>query len=251
MDPKESPTTPLITGPVCRIDKELLRDEYYQEQSWRIFRIMAEFVAGFELLKKYHWAVSIFGSARSDAEHSIYADAEKLAARLAKEGFPIITGGASGIMEAANKGAYEAGGKSVGLNIDLHQEQGFNRYLTDMERFHYFFTRKVMLSYASEVYVFFPGGFGTLDEFFEIITLIQTKKIDRIPVVLVGKEYWQGMIQWMNDTVIGRYKAIYPEEMELFYVAESVDDAFNYIMKATEHLRKSGASGGRKIEIAP
>lgn len=251
MEFKEPNVTPLITGPVCRIDKELLRDEYYQEQSWRIFRIMAEFVAGFELLKKYHWAVSFFGSARSDAEHGIYVDAEKLAARLAKEGFPVITGGASGIMEAANKGAYEAGGKSVGLNIDLHQEQGFNRYLTDMERFHYFFTRKVMLSYASEVYVFFPGGFGTLDEFFEIVTLIQTKKIDRIPVILVGKDYWQGLIAWLEETVQNRFKAIYPEEKEIFYLAESVDDAFNYIMKVTEHLRKGGARAERKIEIAP
>ncbi|MEK9176849.1 MAG: TIGR00730 family Rossman fold protein, partial [Patescibacteria group bacterium] len=164
-------------------------DRTHDVESWRIFKIMAEFVDGFNLLRKYRLAATFFGSARTHLDERYYEDATVLAGRLSKAGFTIVTGGAAGIMEAASKGAYDAGGKSVGLNIELAAEQGVNQYLTDTFTFNYFFTRKVMLAFASEVYIFFPGGFGTLDEFLEIITLVQTRKIKRIPIILYGTSY--------------------------------------------------------------
>ncbi len=202
-------------------------------QSWRIFRIMSEFVSGFELLRKYGLAVTFFGSARSQPGEPIYKDAEELAAKLAKSGFAVITGGGPGIMEAANVGAFKVGGKSVGVNIELPMEQKLNPYTTDTENFHFFFTRKVMLSFASEVYVYFPGGFGTMDELFEIITLVQTKKISKIPIILYGKDYWTPLLKWIEDTMYKKYKTITKEDMDMYHLVDSVDEAHEYIVKKT------------------
>jgi len=186
---------------------------------------MAEFVAGFELLRKYRLAVTVFGSARALPDDPWYQESQKLGYLLAKDGFAIITGGGGGIMGAANKGAYEAGGDSVGLNIKLPHEQRLNSYVTDTETFHFFFTRKVMLSFASEAYIYFPGGFGTLDEFFEIVTLIQTNKIAHVPIVLIGSDYWQPLLAWFEGTVLAKYRAIGKNDVKLFHVVDSAEEA--------------------------
>ncbi|MCA9363917.1 TIGR00730 family Rossman fold protein [Candidatus Kaiserbacteria bacterium] len=198
-------------------------------QSWRVFRIVSEFVNGFEILRKYGTAATFFGSARFSPTDEYYKAAEDLAARLSKAGFAIITGGGPGVMEAGNVGAFKVGGQSVGLNIKLPVEQKLNTYVTESEDFHFFFSRKVMLSFASEVYVYFPGGFGTMDELFEIITLIQTKKISRIPVVLYGEEFWKPLIAFMEKQMVKKYKTISEEDMDIFHVVDSVDEAFQYI----------------------
>lgn len=200
-------------------------------QSWRIFRIMSEFVNGFEILRKYSTAATFFGSARLTPKDPSYKDAELLASKLAKKGYTIITGGGPGIMEAANVGSFKVGGKSVGLNIQLPMEQKLNPYVTESESFHFFFSRKVMLSFASEVYVYFPGGFGTLDELFEVITLIQTEKIQKIPVVLYGKEFWTPLLAVFEKTLLKEYKTISKEDLDLFHLVDSVDDAYEYITK--------------------
>ncbi|MBX9906482.1 TIGR00730 family Rossman fold protein [Patescibacteria group bacterium] len=202
-------------------------------QSWRIFRIMSEFVSGFEILRKYGLAVTFFGSARRHAGDDVYQDAEDLAAKLAKAGFAIITGGGPGVMEAANVGAFKVGGHSVGLNIELPMEQSLNPYTTDTEKFHFFFIRKVMLSFAAEVYVYFPGGFGTMDELFEIITLVQTKKITPVPIILYGKEYWTPLLSWIEETMYKKYKMIDKEDMDIFHLVDSVEEAYEYIVKKT------------------
>lgn len=202
-------------------------------ESWRVFKIMSEFVEGFELLSKYGLAASFFGSARTGFASHFYDDATALAGKLAKAGFAVITGGSAGIMEAANKGAFEAGGASVGLNIRLSDSQGMNEYLTDSMTFEHFFVRKVMLTFASEVYIYFPGGFGTLDEFTEIVTLVQTHKIRRIPIVLYGKEYWESFTKVFEERLDKAYAAIDHSDLELYKVVDSVDEAYDYIMKAT------------------
>ena len=215
---------------VCRLNRESFpADE--SSMAERVGRIAAEFIEGFELLKKYDLAASFFGTARCTSESRVYQDVEELARRLAQVGFTIITGGASGVMEAANRGAFAAKGNSVGINIDLPNEQSPNKYITDSKDFHYFFTRKVMLTYASEVYVYFPGGFGTLDEFFEIATLVQTKKIEPIPIVLVGKEYWTPLLEWMEKGLYEKHHTISKEDLNIYSVADSVDEAYNIIIK--------------------
>ncbi|KND52008.1 MAG: hypothetical protein ABA06_01965 [Parcubacteria bacterium C7867-001] len=199
-------------------------------ESWRIFKIMSEFVEGFELVQKYALAASFFGTTRGTFEPHFYESATKLAELLSKKGFAIVTGGASGIMEAANKGAHIAGGASIGLNIELPNEQRGNNYLTDNIFFNHFFVRKTMLSFASEVYIYFPGGFGTLDEFFEMITLIQTKKIKRVPMVLFGSEYWNPLIEFFKTKLLAEHQAIDAEDMNLFFLTDSVDEAYEYII---------------------
>lgn len=198
-------------------------------QSWRIFRIMSEFVDGFEILRKYGTAITFFGTARCRAGDPIYKQAEELAAMLARSGFAVITGGGPGIMEAANVGAFKVGGKSIGLNIELPTEQKLNPYVTESQNFHFFFSRKVMLSFASEVYVYFPGGFGTLDELFEIVTLIQTKKITQIPVVLYGKEFWTPLLAFMKEEMMKKHKTIHKEDLEIMHLVDSVEEAYEYI----------------------
>ncbi len=199
-------------------------------QSWRIFRIMSEFVNGFDILRKYSTAATFFGSARLTPQDPIYKAAELLASRLAKKGFTIITGGGPGIMEAANVGSFKVGGKSLGLNIQLPAEQKLNPYVTESESFHFFFSRKVMLSFASEVYVYFPGGFGTLDELLEIITLIQTEKISKIPVVVYGKDFWLPFLEYIEKVLLKKYKTISKEDLDLIHVVDSVDEAYEYIV---------------------
>ncbi len=219
--------------PHCRVVTELL-DPAGQDgavQSWRVFRIMSEFVQGFELLRNYGLSVTFWGSARLTPENPYYKATEELAAKLAKKGFAVISGGGPGIMEASNVGAFKVGGKSIGLNIELPFEQKLNPYTTDSLSFKYFFSRKVMLSFASEAYVYFPGGFGTLDEFFEIITLIQTKKIERIPVVLYGSEFWDPLLRWLEKDLLKKFKTISQEDLDLFVVVDSVDDAYKYLLK--------------------
>lgn len=214
-----------------RIVTDLLDTNGDAVESWRVFRIMSEFVSGFEILRKYGLAATVFGSARFQQGDPYYKLAEELAAKLAKKGFAIITGGGPGIMEAANVGGFKVGGKSVGLNIQLPFEQKLNPYTTESLNFDFFFSRKVMLSFASEVYIYFPGGFGTMDEFFELITLIQTKKIERIPIVLYGKEFWDPLVAFFSTHMEKKFKTISKEDLELFKVVDSVDEAVKYILK--------------------
>lgn len=202
------------------IEKQYVIDAL-AEDSWRMFRIMGEFVQGFEELADVGKAVTIFGSARLKEDTDVYRKARQLAAELARHGYTIVTGGGPGIMEAANRGATDENGRSVGLNIDLPHEQEPNRYLTDSVDFKYFFTRKVMLVKYSTAFVIFPGGFGTLDELFEALTLIQTHKIKPFPVYLVGVEYWRGLLQWLQGTLL-RTGTISEKDMHLFKVVDDV-----------------------------
>lgn len=202
-----------------------------QLESWRVFKIMAEFVDGFDLLKKYGLAATFFGSVRLMPEDRYYKEAAELAGVLAKEGYAIITGGSAGIMEAGNKGAHDAGGSSIGLNIRLDDKQANNAYLTDYFTFDHFFVRKVMLAFSSEVYVYFPGGFGTLDEFTEIVTLVQTKKIKPVPIVLYGSEFWNPFVDLFRTHLLGKYATISEEDLDLFVVVDSVEEAAAYIKK--------------------
>lgn len=198
--------------------------------SWQIFKIMAEFVEGFEKMTALGPCVTIFGSARTISKQSHYKFAEEIAYKLTKAGFGIITGGGPGIMEAANKGAHYAGGKSAGLNIDLPFEQSANPFIDNdkLITFDYFFVRKVMFMKYSQGFVVLPGGYGTLDELFEALTLIQTQKIERFPIVLAGKSYWAGLENWIKETVLG-YKNVSNEDLDLFVIMDEADEIVKYI----------------------
>jgi len=215
---------------------------------WRIFRIMAEFTEGFEELSTIGPAVSIFGSARAEKSDKYYKLAEKTAARLAKEGFAVITGGGPGIMEAANKGAFEAGGISVGLNIELPMEQVQNEYQNMSLHFRYFFCRKVMFLKYAHGFIVFPGGYGTMDEFFEAIMLIQTLKQASFPVVLMGSEYWAGLLKWLNEKMLREHKYITPDELTVFTVADTEEQAVKTIIEFRTAQGPSGITfpGGMK-----
>ncbi|MBI4717522.1 MAG: TIGR00730 family Rossman fold protein [Planctomycetes bacterium] len=199
------------------------------EETWRIFRIMSEFVEGFEAMTKVAPGVSIFGSARCDRDDPYYAKAEALAGSLARTGFSVITGGGPGIMEAANKGAAEAGGVSVGLNIELPQEQKPNAYQTVALSFRYFFCRKVMFVKYAAAFVCFPGGFGTMDEFFESLTLIQTHRIEPFPIVLVGREFWSPLAEWIRTVQCQRFRYISPGDVDWFQIHDDVDEVARLI----------------------
>jgi uncharacterized protein (TIGR00730 family) len=201
--------------------------------SWQIFKIMAEFVDGFEKLAKIGPCVSIFGSARTKNENKYYEIAMEIGRRLTERGYGVITGGGPGIMEAGNKGAYEAGGKSVGINIELPFEQFHNRYI-DRDKlldFDYFFVRKVMFMKYSQGYIVLPGGFGTMDELFEAMTLIQTGKIARFPIVLVGVSYWTGLIEWIKSTMLESQSNINPEDLNLFRLVDTAEEAAEHIFR--------------------
>ncbi len=202
--------------------------------TWRIFRIMAEFVEGFQFLSRTEREISIFGSARLPPTHRWYKEAEKLGQLLAEHKFTVVTGGGPGLMEAANKGAFEKGGVSVGLNIQLPHEQRENGYLTMSHAFYYFFTRKVMLAASSQAYVFFPGGFGTLDEAFEILTLIQTGKSERVPTIFIGQDYWGPLVAWLESTVYGTYDTIHRNDLKLIQVVDTAEEAFAIISASKE-----------------
>ena len=214
------------------LDSELspTKKDFRNTFQWKVFRIMAEFIDGFHFIANFKKTVSVFGSARLSPQNKYYREASKLGRLLAKAGYTMITGGGPGIMEAANKGAFESGGKSVGLNIQLPSGQKMNPYVKSPMGFNYFFIRKVILSFASQAYVFFPGGFGTLDEFFEMITLIQTKKIKKhIPIIVVGKEYWQPLLNWIKVELHQKYKTIDKKELEIIRLVDSAEDAFKII----------------------
>jgi uncharacterized protein (TIGR00730 family) len=203
--------------------------EFNQQDGWRIFRIMAEFVEAFEELADVGPAISIFGSARTKPDDPHYLEAERTAQLLGKAGFGIITGGGPGIMEAGNKGAFEAGAKSIGLNISLPMEQQSNKYQTLSLDFHYFYARKVMFVKYASAFVCFPGGFGTLDEFFETVTLIQTLKIAPFPIVLYDSSYWGGLIQWMRNQLIPRY--VDAEDIDIFRLADSPGEVLKTVQQ--------------------
>lgn len=197
---------------------------------------MAEFIEGFEFLADLRKEVTFFGSARVKTTDTYYKEARKLGKKLGRAGFSIITGGGPGIMEAGNRGAYESGAPSIGLNIELPKEQRINRYVKKGKGFHYFFTRKVMLSASAQAYVYFPGGFGTLDEFFEIITLVQTKKMCRIPIILVGKEYWGGLFGWIKHNLLMKNTFIQEDDLDLVSIVDSADEAYDIIIQSKERI---------------
>lgn len=203
------------------------------ESSWVIFRVMAELVEGFESLNQIGPCVSIFGSARTKPNNKYYKYAVEMAQKLTTHGYGIITGGGPGIMEAANKGAQLGGGKSVGLNISLPFEQKYNKYIDQdkLIQFNYFFVRKVMFVKFAQAFIVMPGGFGTMDEFFEAITLIQTEKITHFPVILFGSSYWNGLIKWIKDTMYDTEENVSKKDLELIQIVDSVDDTVKIIDK--------------------
>ena len=234
----------LLTPEELRI-KEAFQDRNWNEiktsDSWVIFKVLAEFVEGFDKLAQIGPCVSIFGSARTKPDNPYYKMTEEIAAKLVRHGYGVITGGGPGIMEAGNKGAFEQGGKSVGLNIKLPFEQHSNVYIDQDKNinFDFFFVRKVMFVKYAQGFVVMPGGMGTLDELFEALTLIQTKKIARFPIVLVGKSYWEGLINWIVNTILNEEHNISPEDMKLISVVDTpteavkaIDDFYDkYLMK--------------------
>ena len=208
-------------------------DDFKSGESWRLFKIMGEFVEGIDELYNLGPAVSIFGSSRTDSQHPYYKKAENLAALFARNGYAVITGGGGGIMEAANKGAAAENATSVGLNITLPFEQAPNSYATKQIEFKYFFVRKVMFLKHAQAFIIMPGGFGTLDELFETITLIQTKRIKKFPVILVGKNYWQGLIQWVTDKFL-KEKMISEKDLTLFHLLDDPKDIIKVVMDFDE-----------------
>ena len=206
-------------------------NEIRSNDSWAIFKIMAEFVNGYESMARIGPSVSIFGSARTKPDDKYYLLAEKIAYKIAKAGYGVITGGGPGIMEAGNKGAHTGGGPSVGLNIELPFEQHFNPYIDQNKNldFDYFFVRKVMFVKYSQGFVVMPGGFGTLDEMFEAITLIQTKKIAKFPIILVGSEFWGGLLDWIKNVMIKKYANASAEDLNLIKVVDTEDEVLEVI----------------------
>lgn len=218
------PTTP---GPSATQGPQRAGELDDGRDSWRIFRIMAEFVEGFETMSEIHRAVTIFGSARIREDDPLYQDCRRVAFTLARDGLAIITGGGPGIMEAGNRGGFEAGGVSVGLNIELPQEQKPNPYQTHSVDFRYFYARKVMLVKYADAFVCFPGGYGTMDELCELLTLVQTLKIDPAPVVLYHRPFWSGLLEWMRQHMEGRY--ITPGDLEICRLADTPQECVELV----------------------
>ncbi len=212
------------------MERQFLIDDFKLSESWRLFKIIGEFVEGVEALHEIGPAVSIFGSARTQPDDPIYRQAMAIAGAFAKEGFAVITGGGGGVMEAANKGAGEAGGRSVGLNIKLPFEQKPNEFANVKVEFNYFFIRKVMFMKYASAYIGLPGGFGTLDEIFEVITLIQTRRIKPFPVILAGSDYWSGLLDWIKAQLLGRGN-ISPEDLDIVQVIDDPEEMVHLVKK--------------------
>ncbi|MGB7922778.1 MAG: TIGR00730 family Rossman fold protein [Pyrinomonadaceae bacterium] len=227
-------------------DEQLLetprQDDFTHTDTWRVFRIMGEFVEGFDELASVTRGVSIFGSARTSEQDPQYKAAQETAALLARAGFAVITGGGPGIMEAANRGAFEVNGLSIGCNIELPFEQKPNPYLTHYMKFKYFFVRKTMFVKYSTAFVIFPGGFGTLDELFEALTLIQTRKIKNFPIVLFGSQYWHGMMRWVEEMMLTEGK-ISETDLRLLRITDSPAEVTEIIVRSQDALRKLDKSG--------
>jgi uncharacterized protein (TIGR00730 family) len=242
-------------------DRKLLRPAPYADttfldtDAWRSLRIMGEFVDGFDALARLGPAVSIFGSARTPPDQPMYAAAENLAAKFARRGLTVITGGGPGIMAAANKGAAEAGGVSVGLGIELPHEQGINEWCTLTLNFRYFFVRKTMFVKYAQGFVIFPGGFGTFDELFESLTLVQTGKIEHFPIILFGTDYWRPLVDWLRDPV-AMAGMVSPPDLELFRCTDDPDETVDWIeksMAAAEEARveaETHPAGEEKVDAA-
>lgn len=214
----------------------LSASEVMEQIKSRVARIDREFLDAFEFIAGFPRSVTFFGSSRFDENNEHCIKARRLAGKIAKElGYTVLTGGSDGIMEAANRGAFEAGGESVGLNVRLPREQGGNKYTTASIDFSHFFVRKVALSYAAEAYIFFPGGFGTLDEFFEVITLIQTSKIRRVPIFLVGKDYWDPLSRFLHENVFAIHHAVNKSDLELYRITDSEDEIIETIRGVPIH----------------
>ena len=210
------------------IEEQYVIDDFTSKDTWRIFRIISEFVEGFEMLARIPPAVAIFGSARQEPGSVAYRKAQEIASLLGQNGYSVITGGGPGVMEAANKGATEAGATSVGLNIELPLEQRPNVFANKLLNFRYFFVRKVMFVKYSIAFVILPGGFGTLDELFEAITLIQTRKIKPYPVILVGREYWKGLLDWIGDALL-REKMIAVEDLDILKTVDTPEEVLHWV----------------------
>lgn len=206
--------------------------DFTNDITWRIFRIMSEFTEGIEFVSQLKRPVTFFGSARFKETNRYYREARQLAKRLGKAGFTIVTGGGPGIMEAANRGAYEARGESVGLNIQLPNEQRTNKYVKKSIAFYYFFSRKSMLSMSAQAYVFFPGGYGTLDELFSLLTLIETKKIEPRPVILFGKDYWRKLNYFINVNLLKRHHVISDPDAAIYSLVDSVAEAERIVKRS-------------------
>jgi uncharacterized protein (TIGR00730 family) len=221
-------------------DEHLLarpQQDFTHTDAWRVLRIQSEFVEGFDALAKLGPAVSVFGSARLDQDHPVCQAARRLGGLLADHGIAVITGGGPGVMEAANRGAFEAGGVSVGCNIELPLEQKLNPYVNLGIEFRYFFVRKTMFVKYASAFVIFPGGFGTMDELLEAVTLVQTGKVGHFPVVLYGSAYWRGLLEWLGATAIAE-ATISPSDLELLTVCDAVDDVLDVIVAAAEVPRQ-------------
>jgi len=235
----ETDNRPNQMPPKTTQDEQLLEspraDEFTHTDPWRVFRIMGEFVEGFDELASLNRGISIFGSARSQPDDPDYKAAQETAALLAAEGFAVITGGGPGIMEAANKGAFDAGGLSIGCNIELPFEQRPNPYQTRSLTFKYFFVRKMMFVKYSLGFIIFPGGFGTLDELFEALTLIQTHKIRNFPIVLFDSKYWTGMLNWLQDVMLAEGK-IGEHDFKLFHITDSPSEVVEIVVRSQSSL---------------
>lgn len=215
-------------------DPELpaMKEDWRKTFEWRIFKIMAEFIDGFHFLADFKKTVTVFGSTVLKEDSIHYQSARQFGKLIAKKGYKMITGGGPGIMEAANRGAFEGGVDSIGINIELPDGQRMNEYVTKSVGFNYFFTRKVMLSFSSDAYIFFPGGLGTLDEFFEMVTLIQTKKLGRqVPVIVVGRDYWDPLLNWIKKEVYGKYGAIKKSDLDIINVAKDAKEAVDLVLR--------------------
>lgn len=227
--PKADPAS--LNVPAKELPAPAHKKDWRESFHWRIFRIMAEFVDGFQFLADFKKTVTIFGGAKFTSDNHWCKEARKFARMLVKAEFSVVTGGGPGIMEAANRGAAEGRGDSIGLNIQLPYEQRVNPYVKKSVGFHYFFTRKVMLAFSAHAYVFFPGGYGTLDEVFELLTLIQTKKVEAIPLILVGRDFWGYMDRWLRNELLKEHGTIDPQDLEIYKIVDTAEEAYALIKK--------------------